>query len=70
MPQTCGPCIWPARNSCTDSDLDLSETPWVETPTWPYFSGNEYFEHRWPCGLTQLVKFRKLLGELRAFIQR
>ena len=20
---------------------------WGETPTWPYFSGNEYFEHQW-----------------------
>ena len=36
---------------------------WGETPTWQYFSGNEYFEHRWPCDPTQLVKFRKLLGE-------
>jgi IS5 family transposase len=34
-----------------------------ETPTWQYFSGNDYFEHRWPCDPTQLVKFRKLLGE-------
>jgi len=36
---------------------------WGETPTWQYFSGNEYFEHRWPCDPTQLGRFRKLLGE-------
>jgi IS5 family transposase len=26
---------------------------WAETSTWRYFSGMDYFEHRWPCGLTQ-----------------
>jgi IS5 family transposase len=26
--------------------------------------GNEYFEYRWPYDPTQLVKFRKLLGEV------
>ena len=45
-----------------ESDDDLIQR-WGETPTWQYFSGNEYFEHRWPCDPTQLVKFRKLLGE-------
>ena len=27
------------------------------------FSGNEYFEHQWPCDPTQLGRFRKALGE-------
>lgn len=36
---------------------------WGETPTWQYFSGNEYFEHRWPSDPTQLGRFRKVLGE-------
>lgn len=36
---------------------------WGEMPTWQYFSGNEYFEHRWPCDPTQLGRFRKLLSE-------
>jgi IS5 family transposase len=42
---------------------------WGETPTWQYFSGNEYFEHQWPCDPTQLGRFgktpsqRKALGE-------
>jgi transposase, IS5 family len=36
---------------------------WGETPTWQYFSGQEYFEHRLPCDPTLLVKFPKLLGE-------
>lgn len=26
-------------------------------------SGNEYFEHKWPCDPTQLGRFRKALGE-------
>jgi IS5 family transposase len=36
---------------------------WGETPTWQYFSGNEYFEHQWACDPTQLGRFRKALGE-------
>lgn len=32
-----------------------------ETPTWPYFSGQEYFKHRWPCDCTLWVRCRKLL---------
>jgi transposase, IS5 family len=31
--------------------------------TWQYFSGNEYFEHQWPCDPIQLGRFRKALGE-------
>ncbi|WP_158271663.1 transposase [Limnohabitans sp. 2KL-1] len=36
---------------------------WVETPTWQYFSDNEYFEHQSPCDPTHLGRFRKVLGE-------
>jgi hypothetical protein len=36
---------------------------WAETPTWQYFSGQEYFEHRWPCDPSLLVRFRRSLGE-------
>ncbi len=36
---------------------------WGETPTWQYFSGNEYFEHQWPCDPTQMGRFRKALGK-------
>ena len=50
------------KHPFNESDEDVVQR-WGETPTWQYFSGNEYFEHRWPCDLTLLVKFRKLLGE-------
>ena len=50
------------KHAFNESDEEVVQR-WGETPTWQYFSGNEYFEHRWPCDPTQLVKFRKLLGE-------
>lgn len=50
------------KHAFNESDEDVIQR-WGETPTWQYFSGNEYFEHRCPCDPTQLVKFRKLLGE-------
>ena len=50
------------KHAFNESDEDVVQR-WGETPTWQYFSGNEYFEHRWPCDPTLLVKFRKLLGE-------
>jgi IS5 family transposase len=34
-----------------------------ETPTWQYFSGLDYFVHRWPCDPTTLIQFRKVIGE-------
>ncbi|MCK9513423.1 MAG: IS5 family transposase [Pigmentiphaga sp.] len=36
---------------------------WGETPTWQYFSGMDYFEHRLPCDASQIGRFRKALGE-------
>jgi transposase, IS5 family len=50
------------KHAFNESDEDVIGR-WGETPTWQYFSGNEYFEHRWPCDPTQLGRFRKLLGE-------
>ncbi len=50
------------KHAFNESDEDVVQR-WGETPTWQYFSGNDYFEHRWPCDPTLLVKFRKLLGE-------
>jgi len=50
------------KHAFNESDEDVVQR-WGETPTWQYFSGQEYFEHRLPCDPTLLVKFRKLLGE-------
>src|SRR5690625_1366359 len=36
---------------------------WGETPTWQYFSGMDYFEHRMPCDPSLISRFRKTLGE-------
>jgi IS5 family transposase len=36
---------------------------WGETPTWQYFSGNEYFEYQRPCDPAQLGRFRKAPGD-------
>ena len=50
------------KHAFNESDEYVSGR-WGETPTWQYFSGSDYFEHRWPCDLTLLGSFRKLLGE-------
>ena len=50
------------KHAFNESDEDVIQR-WGETPTWQYFSGNEYFEHQWPCDPTQLGRFRKVLGE-------
>jgi hypothetical protein len=50
------------KHAFNESDEDVIQR-WGETPTWQYFSGNEYFEHQWPCDPTQLGRFRKALGE-------
>jgi hypothetical protein len=51
------------KHAFNESDKDLIQR-WDETSTWQYFSGNEYIEHRRPCDPTQLVKFRRLPGNL------
>ena len=50
------------KHAFNESDEDVIQR-WGETPTWQYFSGNEYFGHQWPCDPTQLGRFRKALGE-------
>jgi len=50
------------KHAFNESDEGVVER-WAETPTWQYFSGLEYFEHRWPCDPSLLVRFRRALGE-------
>lgn len=50
------------KHAFNESDEEVIQH-WGETPTWQYFSGNDYFEHQWPCDPTQLGRFRKALGE-------
>jgi hypothetical protein len=50
------------KHAFNESDEEVIQR-WGETPTWQYFSGNEYFEHQWPCDPTQLGRFRKASGE-------
>ena len=50
------------KHAFDESDEGVCER-WSETPTWQYFSGLDYFEHKLPCDPTLLVKFRRLLGE-------
>ena len=50
------------KHAFNESDENVIQR-WGETPTWQYFSGNEYFEPQWPCDLTQLGRFRKALCE-------
>lgn len=50
------------KHAYNESDEGVVER-WGETPTWQYFSGMDYFEHRFPCDPTLIGKFRRLLGE-------
>jgi transposase, IS5 family len=50
------------KHAFNESDEGVVER-WGETPTWQFFAGQPYFEHRQPCDATTLVKFRQLLGE-------
>jgi len=36
---------------------------WVENPYWQYFCGEIYFQHEPPFDRTELIKFRKRIGE-------
>ncbi len=36
---------------------------WVENPYWQYFCGETFFQHEPPFDRTELIKFRKRLGE-------
>jgi hypothetical protein len=50
------------KHAFNESDEGVVER-WGETPTWQFFSGQAYFEHRRPCDASTLVKFRQLLGD-------
>jgi IS5 family transposase len=47
--------------------FDLSDeelvTRWSENVSWQFFSGREYYEPRPPCDATQVVRFRRAIGE-------
>ena len=45
-----------------ESDEGVVER-WSETPTWQYFSGMDYFEHRLPCNASLISRFRSTIGE-------
>lgn len=36
---------------------------WLESPYWQFFCGETFFQHRFPCHPTSLVKWRQRLGE-------
>jgi IS5 family transposase len=50
------------KHAFNESDEGVVER-WGETPSWQYFSGMDYFEHRLPCDATLISKFRKIIGE-------
>lgn len=47
--------------------FDLSDeqvvSRWKENPYWQYFSGETFFQHQDPFDPTELIKFRKRIGE-------
>ena len=45
-----------------ESDESVLER-WVENPYWQYFCGEVYFQYRPPFDRTELIKFRKRIGE-------
>jgi len=46
-------------NQSDESVLDR----WVENPYWQYFCGETYFRHDYPFDRTELIKFRRRIGE-------
>jgi IS5 family transposase len=48
-----------AYNESDESVVDR----WKENPYWQYFCGEVNFQHEWPFDPTELVKFRKRMGE-------
>ena len=50
------------KHAFNESDEGVVEC-WAETPTWQYFLGMDYSEHRLPCDAALIGKFRKLIGE-------
>lgn len=50
------------RRMFDESDESMLER-WVENPYWQYFCGEVYFQHEPPFDRTELIKFRKRIGE-------
>ena len=44
------------------SDEDAVER-WSEYPYWQHFSGKRYFQHKLPCDLSSLVRWRQRIGQ-------
>lgn len=50
------------KHTFNESDEGVCER-WSDSPSWQYFSGQEYFENRLPCDPSAISRFRGLLGE-------
>lgn len=50
------------RRMYNQSDESVLER-WVENPYWQYFCGEVYFRHDFPLDRTELIKFRRRIGE-------
>jgi IS5 family transposase len=50
------------RRMFDESDESILDR-WVENPYWQYFCGEIYFQHNPPFDRTELIKFRKRIGE-------
>ena len=50
------------RRMFDESDESILDR-WVENPYWQYFCGEVYFQHELPFDRTELIKFRKRIGE-------
>lgn len=50
------------RRMFNESDESVLER-WVENPYWQYFCGEVYFQHEPPFDRTELIKFRRRIGE-------
>lgn len=50
------------RRMFNESDESVLDR-WIENPYWQYFCGEVYFQHNSPFDRTELIKFRKRIGE-------
>jgi IS5 family transposase len=50
------------RRMFNESDESVLDR-WIENPYWQYFCGEVYFQHQAPFDRTELIKFRKRIGE-------
>jgi IS5 family transposase len=50
------------QRAFNESDERIVEK-WRENPYWQYFCGEVHFQHDWPFDSTELIKFRKRIGE-------